>query len=59
MQIKQRAKKILKYKLKLYLRRNLVPVIRKFKGRSKIAQKKARLRGRFIKQTRKIFSVNY
>jgi hypothetical protein len=59
MHIKQRAKKILKYKIKLCLRRNLIPIIRKFKGRSKIAQKKARLRGRFIKKSKKIFSVNY
>jgi hypothetical protein len=54
-----RLKKILKYKLKLYRRRNNVPIIRKFDGRSKIAQKKARFRGRFVKQMKKIFSVRY
>jgi hypothetical protein len=56
--LNMRIRKILKYKLKLYKRRDSVPVVRKFFGRSKIAQKKARLRGRFVKQTKKIFSVN-
>jgi len=53
-----RIKKILKYKLKLYKRRNSVPIERKFMGRSKIAKVKPRIRGRFVKQAKKIFSVN-
>jgi hypothetical protein len=47
----------LKYKIKQFIHRNEIPVKRKFNGRSVIAKKKVRRRGRFVKQAKKIFSV--
>lgn len=58
MKIPTRVKKIIKYKLKIFRRRTNVPLIRKFNGRSVIAKKKVRCKGRFVKQAKKIFSVS-
>lgn len=57
MEVSLRLKKILKYKLKSLKHRFNIPLVMKFPGRSKIAMKKARLRGRFVKQAKKIFAV--
>ena len=46
---KIRAIKILRYKIKQIIRQGKCPVITKYIGRSKIASKKPRLHGRFIK----------
>ena len=46
---KIRAIKILRYKIKQIIRQGKSPIITKYIGRSKIASKKPRLHGRFIK----------
>lgn len=46
---KERYAKILKYKLKLYLRRKTTPISKKFSGRSKVACAKLRVNGKFVK----------
>jgi len=46
---KERHAKILKYKLKLYLRRKTTPISKKFSGRSKVACAKLRVNGKFVK----------
>jgi hypothetical protein len=53
--------KILKMKIKKYINRIKKPVSRVFKGRSEVAKKKLRFRGKFIKKcdlnTRQLFQV--
>jgi hypothetical protein len=48
---------IFKYKMKAFKHRLTVPLVKKFEGRSQIAKKKIRNRGRFVKQAKKIFNV--
>ena len=55
--LKTRLKKILNLKLTNFKRRIIVPLEKKFSGRSKIAKKKVRMHGRFIKQTKKVFII--
>jgi hypothetical protein len=57
MSLTSRLRKILRFKVKLNIHRTKIPVIRKFNGRSKIAQNKNRVRGRFVKKIKKFFSI--
>ena len=52
---KIRLIKILKYKMKTIIRHIKNPIITKYSGRSKIANEKPRLNGRFIKKKKPIF----
>ena len=50
---KVRAIKIIRYKIKQIIRQNKSPIITKYSGRSKVANLKPRLHGRFIKKINK------
>ena len=45
----ERLAKILRYKQKLFLRRQMTPISKKFSGRSKVASQKLRVNGKFVK----------
>jgi hypothetical protein len=47
--LSERSKKILKYKQKLIQRRRTCPISKKFTGRSKVANQKLRINGKFVK----------
>jgi hypothetical protein len=49
---KVRAIKIIRYKIKQIIRQNKSPIITKYSGRSKVANLKPRLHGRFIKKNK-------
>jgi len=45
----ERRAKILRYKAKIYSRRLMKPISKKFDGRSKVACQKLRINGKFVK----------
>ena len=55
----ERRKKILRFKIKKLIWRMRRPIMKKYVGRSIVAQNKKRFRGKFVKNNyvRKIFSV--
>ncbi len=57
----ERIKLILKFKLKKFFRNEKRKICKRFEGRSKVASKKLRIKGRFVKDTSKkksIFHIN-
>lgn len=55
--LKARLRKLFELKFSNFKRRIVVPIEKKFSGRSKIAKKKVRVHGRFVKQTKKVFKI--